>query len=345
MACSSLTLQRSIAAKEADHAMQLPLILALALNAPLIARQDNPSSHVREAESTFAALDKNQDKQISAAEYAAFSTDRQPFQTADGDGNGLLDRDEFLLFYRSRLISAQKKPTADLEAEATRIQAARRAKQSASGPADQRRRVAPAAPAGPAAPAAEATGIEQGLKAALEALDARAAQGKATAEDVQAVRNQLIARARAAANTAANTPVANPNALAEERALQAKWLQSLERMEAAAREGKFSREEFTQFREELNRRLRQQANEAQQQSQPAPAPLPASPQQPAERPKPEAQPAPAPQPQPQPQPQPESRPQPQPEPQPRARPTPAPAPEPQPQPEPQRPPQRPKPGG
>jgi polyhydroxyalkanoate synthesis regulator phasin len=199
--------------------------------------------------------------------------------------------------------------------------------------------------AGPAAPAAEATGIEQGLKAALEALDARAAQGKATAEDVQAVRNQLIARARAAANTAANTPVANPNALAEERALQAKWLQSLERMEAAAREGKFSREEFTQFREELNRRLRQQANEAQQQSQPAPAPLPASPQQPAERPKPEAQPAPAPQPQPQPQPQPESRPQPQPEPQPRARPTPAPAPEPQPQPEPQRPPQRPKPGG
>jgi polyhydroxyalkanoate synthesis regulator phasin len=181
-------------------------------------------------------------------------------------------------------------------------------------------------------PAAPPANLTEGLQAALDALDARAVQGKATPEDVQAVKNQLIARARAAANAKQG----DPSALEQERALQAKWLQSLERMEAAAREGKFSRQEFTAFREELNQRLRNQANEAQG-NPPAPAPTrPVRPPQPA----PEPAPAPAPLPGPTPEPKPEVRPRPAPEPNPQ----PAPQPAPEPQPQPQRPPQRPKPG-
>jgi outer membrane biosynthesis protein TonB len=150
---------------------------------------------------------------------------------------------------------------------------------------------------------------------------------------VQAVKNQLIARARAAANAKQG----DPSALEQERALQAKWLQSLERMEAAAREGKFSRQEFTAFREELNQRLRNQANEAQG-NPPAPAPTrPVRPPPPSPEPTPAPAPAPAPAPRPTPEPKPEVRPRPAPQP--------APQPAPEPEPQPQRPPQRPKPGG
>ncbi len=425
--------------------MHIPLILFLTLSL-------SDQTSLKQADTTFGLLDSNGDKRIAASEYAVLSKDRSPFLIADHDGNGSLDREEFLVFYTQRLKLAGQTPDADLDAESTRVVAARRAKQAGSGPAVQRRRTQPLDPA--PAPSTAPT-ITDGLKAALDALDARAVQGKATPEDVQAVKNQLIARARAAANAkqgdpsaleqeralqakwlqslermevaaregkfsrqeftafreelnqrlrnqaneaqghavpvpaappanlteglqaaldaldaraaqgkatpedvqavknqliararaAANAKQGDPSALEQERALQAKWLQSLERMEVAAREGKFSRQEFTAFREELNQRLRNQANEAQG-NPPPPAPTrPVRPPQPAPEPAPAPAPAPAPVPGPTPEPKPEPKPEVRPRPAPEPNPQPAPQPAPEPQPQPQRPPQRPKPGG
>lgn len=237
--------------------MKLNLIPIFCLTlTPLVLAQ---GSNLNQATQTFGALDTNKDGKLSSAEYAVMGQDRTQFIGADADGDGQLVRDEFVVFYRQRLIAAGQKPAADLEAESTRILAARRAKQAGVGPADQRRRAVGAGTVA-AVPTASAN-LDQALQQALQALDERAAQGKASPEDVQAVKNQLIARARAANQV----PNADPSALEVERQFQQKWAQSLDRMEAAAREGKFSREELNAFRQDLNQRLRNQAKEVQTQ--------------------------------------------------------------------------------
>ena len=313
---------------------------------PATSAAQNRTASLAQAQETFTAVDTNKDGKLSPEELAALKLQltRNDTRGVDFDRDGFWSKDEFLLFYRQRLLAAEVKPAADLEAEATRILAARKAKtteRNAQRPAPQGRplaealdelqakasagqaagtdfdrmrdllvadarsadqlakgtdpalgenselqrqllatieRLRSAALAGqfsredylefraalvkrarnaageprPAAGDADLQSIEQRLAAALENLEQRATAGGATPEDFQRVRDQYIARARAAAGGNAEP----------ESALQRELFQSLDRLEAAAKQGTFSREEFAQLRDSMIHRAREAAKPA-----------------------------------------------------------------------------------
>ena len=326
---------------------------------PATSNAQGRAATLAQAQETFAAVDTNKDGKLSPEELAALKLQltRNDTRGVDFDRDGFWSRDEFLLFYRQRLLAADVKPAADLEAEATRILAARKAKTSERNPrraapegraladaldelqvkaaagqavgsdfdrmrdllvadarsADQvargedpavgehselqrqllqtierlrnaavagqfsrqeyldlraaivqRARNAASAPE----PSPELRAIEQGLTDALDRLEQRAAAGNATREDFERVRDQLIARARAAAKGAGG-----PGAAEQElqSPLHTQMIQTLERLQAAAAAGTFSREEYRAFRDSIVRRFRNAASAAPQ-SQPTSAP-------------------------------------------------------------------------
>lgn len=317
------------------------------------------------AQETFTDVDTNKDGKLSPEEVVAkLQLNASDVRGVDADKDGFWSKDEFLLFYRQRIVAANVKPSADLEAEATRILAARKAKAAERGtpragaegrdPAktdlaptaladaldalqvkasagqakdadfdhlrellvaearasdraakgadaeagekselqqkllqsierlraaaasgtftrdeyqalrqrfiERARGAAARTAATPAAGTdAELLAIEKGLDEALDRLEKRAAAGNPTREDFQRVRDQLIARARAAAN-GANAGAPNEP---EAAALQAKLLQSIDRLEAAAQKGVISREEYTQLRDSMIHRAREIENPGQ----------------------------------------------------------------------------------
>jgi len=101
-------------------ALLAPLLISGAVSAE---ERTGTLAQTREA---FKVLDANKDARLGAEERAGL--DPQLTRGVDFDGDGFWSKDEFLLFHRQRLLAAKVKPAADLEAEATRIQAARKAK-------------------------------------------------------------------------------------------------------------------------------------------------------------------------------------------------------------------------
>lgn len=114
----------------------------------------------------------------------------------------------------------------------------------------------------------ELPAIERGLQSALDGLEKRAAAGHASREDFQQVRDQLIARARAAAN---------PNGPQAADTYQ-KMMQALDRLEKRAGEGVYSRAEYQELRDQFIHRAREiqsasnagAAGPAESRRQPAP---------------------------------------------------------------------------
>jgi hypothetical protein len=237
------------------------------------AQTNAPASSLTRALATFATLDANHDGKLSAQELTAVPIERQEFLAHDHDKDGTWSKDEFLVYYRRRLLLAGQPVGADLETETARVQALRKTKaaeqaktqssasesavkgsQSAEGTnvAVRAPVVAAAANSG-GAPSPSVAAIETGLENALQKLEQRAAQGHATREDFQAVQDQMIARARAAANGAPSPDA--PAAYGTEA--YRKMLQSLERLEKRANEGFYSPAEYQEFRDMIIHRSRQ----------------------------------------------------------------------------------------
>jgi len=249
------------------------VLLGLVIDGRSAEAQTNATaSSLTRALATFATLDANHDGKLSAQELAAVPIERQEFLAHDHDKDGTWSKDEFLVYYRRRLLLAGQPVSADLETETARVQALRKTKaaeqakaqssasesavkgsQSADGTNVVVRAPVVAAAANGAAPSPSLAAIENGLENALQKLEQRAAQGHATREDFQAVQDQLIARARAAANGAPSPDA--PAAYGTEA--YRKMLQSLERLEKRANEGFYSPAEYQEFRDMIIHRSRQ----------------------------------------------------------------------------------------
>lgn len=211
----------------------LGLLAVLLAQAPAAAQ--NRSASLAQAQETFAAVDTNKDGKLSPEELAALKLQltRNDTRGIDFDRDGFWSRDEFLLFYRQRLLAADVKPGADLEAEGTRILAARKAKTSERGP----RRPAPESPA---------------LATAVDELQAKAASGQAVGSDFDRMRDLLVADARSADQLARGQDAA----LGEHSELQRQLLATIERLRTAAVAGQFSREEYMELRAAMVKRAR-----------------------------------------------------------------------------------------
>ena len=83
-----------------------------------------------QARSIFSRSDANKDSRISLAESRAMGVSPAEFGSFDTDGDALVGNDEFLVGYRNWVSSAGQKVAPDLDAEATRLQALRKAKEA-----------------------------------------------------------------------------------------------------------------------------------------------------------------------------------------------------------------------
>jgi EF hand len=202
------------------------------------------------ADATFNELDTHKDGKLSPQEIAALKLRPDDLRGVDFDGDGFLSRDEFLLFYRQRLVAAGLKPAADLEAEATRVLAARKAKLAERGAA--RKLLEAKKPDTTLAPDPKA------LSDALDRLEEKVAAGQAKGADFDHVRDQLLAEARESDRVAQGADTA----LGEQSELQGKLMQAIERLRNAAANGTYSREEYRALREAFVRRARNAAKSA-----------------------------------------------------------------------------------
>jgi uncharacterized membrane protein len=289
-------------------------LVALVVHGTASAQRNTSANSLERALATFTAADQNKDGKLSTEEVAAIPIGRSDFQAHDYDHDGSWSKDEFLVFYRQRLLLAGQQVGAELEAETARVQALRKTKaaeetkqkreeakltgaqnsgaakasQPTAVPNNTLQRTEPAAVAAgtvvaanaanaqsspqPNSPqASNAANIEAGLQAALDQLEKRAAAGQATREDFQRVRDQLIARARAAASSGAA-----PDAAATEGSdAFHKMQQALDRLEKRAAEGVYSRDEYRELRDTFIHRARLAAKsgaDAQGQTPAAPDP-------------------------------------------------------------------------
>ena len=252
--------------------LSLALVGMLIEGSIAVAQTNAPANSLTRALATFAAIDVNHDGKLSAQELLVVPIDRQEFLAHDHDKDGTWSKDEFLIYYRRRLLLAGQQVGADLEAETARVQALRKTKATeeaqnrssatasdvkAAQVADSGTSVtlkgAAVAAGSQAAPSPALAAIEAGLENALQKLEQRAAAGHASREDFQQVQDQLIARARAAANAPASPD--SPAAYGTEA--YRKMLQSLERLEKRANEGLYSPAEYQEFRDMIIHRSRQ----------------------------------------------------------------------------------------
>ena len=216
---------------------KLGLLAVLLL--PASAAAQSRSASLAQALETFTAVDTNKDGKLSPEELVAakLGLTRSDTRGIDFDHDGFWSKDEFLLFYRQRLLAADVKPAADLEAEATRILAARKAKTSERTP----QRTAPEGHA---------------LADAVDELQGKAASGQAIGTDFDRVRDLMVADARSADQVAHG----EDPALGEHSELQRQLLATLERLRSATLAGQFSREDFLDFRASIVKRARTAAS-------------------------------------------------------------------------------------
>jgi hypothetical protein len=231
----------------------LGLLASLIFPASANFANEGRTATLAQALETFNAVDSNKDGKLSPEEVAVFQLGRSDTRGVDVDRDESWSKDEFIVFYRQRLLAANVKPAADLEAEATRILAARKAK------ASERNTQPSLSEARRAAKQAQAqTQSPNALTGAVDELQVKASTGQAKGADFDRVRELLLADARAADSVAKGEDAA----LGEKSELHRKLLQSLERLRNAAAAGTFSREEYQDFRQAIVKRARNAANGA-----------------------------------------------------------------------------------
>lgn len=86
-----------------------------------------PGHNLARVRSAFAGYDVDGDGLVQRAEALRQGVAAPLFANFDENGDGAVTVDEFILAYRVKLAAQGEAPAADLEAEATRIRAARRA--------------------------------------------------------------------------------------------------------------------------------------------------------------------------------------------------------------------------
>ena len=107
---------------------QASLILATALlSAPAAALVGDAQGSLERARALFAKVDGNGDGLVSAVEAGRNRIPSKEFVLYDADRDRRLSRSEFTLFYRQLLVKAGEDVGDDLDAEAARIEAGRRA--------------------------------------------------------------------------------------------------------------------------------------------------------------------------------------------------------------------------
>jgi hypothetical protein len=273
-------------------------LLLAALAAPAVAFQEAKpvvAATLERARRTFQAADRNADGRIERAELelARVKVTGEEFAVRDLDGNTYWSRDEFVLWYRGLLIANRQRPAADLEAEATRILVIQRTRPvaPAAAPVDQEARLGRAledlerkalargatredftavrtmweerlAATQPQTPPEELEVLKTKVGRALADLEARAAEGKVTREEFTQLRQALLTRARAAA-TKPDAPQPTAEKPAQDApatpAIEARFAQALEDLEAKALARQATREQFGAVRELLVTRARRAA--------------------------------------------------------------------------------------
>jgi hypothetical protein len=273
-------------------------LLLAALAAPAVALQEAKpvvAATLERARRTFQAADRNADGRIERAELelARVKVTGEEFAVRDLDGNTYWSRDEFVLWYRGLLIANRQRPAADLEAEATRILVIQRTRPvaPAAAPVDQEARLGRAledlerkalargatredftavrtmweerlAATQPQTPPEELEVLKTKVGRALADLEARAAEGKVTREEFTQLRQALLTRARAAA-TKPDAPQPTAEKPAQDApatpAIEARFAQALEDLEAKALARQATREQFGAVRELLVTRARRAA--------------------------------------------------------------------------------------
>jgi len=182
----------------------------LALASPSAA-QRRSSNDLAQARATFKAADKDANSKVSPGEAGRAKIPADLFVRLDADADRALSQDEFTLLYRELVKRAKQPVAADLEAEAVRIQAMRRARVVEAQKAKAAAEAAKAETVGTgsrlkeaqrelkdqkitASPASATTADK--LKRARELLERRVNSGDMTRGTAQDISNGLNDRAR-----------------------------------------------------------------------------------------------------------------------------------------------------
>lgn len=211
------------------HKLILSTASACVLASTLATAQTPPSEgSLGRARALFEKVDLDDDGSISAREAGRAQIPSQDFVSSDADRDRRLSGEEFVIFYRQLLVRAGKDVSADLEAEAARIQAARRARESEKA----RKRLEEARQAEEAEQGAqetrekvvqERTDAARGQKPAQDeerAVDAREREAQREAERIAAAREEALRERGEAAREQQAQEEAARIAAAREKALQ-----------------------------------------------------------------------------------------------------------------------------
>ncbi len=230
------------------------LAFAAFLLCPSLAYGQGTEASLKQAQTTFDVLDANKDAKLSPQEMLLLKITAADARGIDFDMDGSISKDEFVMFYRQRLVAAGVRPAADLEAEAVRILAARKAREAnrseGQGSLSQARRNA--LRTGQQSPSSPESGGHDAVLEAFDRVQAKANLGQAAKQDFDQVREALAARTQEADRAAKGGEPQSGDASEVYR----KLLQSLDRLQAAAAAGKFSREEYQAVRESFVQRAR-----------------------------------------------------------------------------------------
>jgi hypothetical protein len=162
---------------------------ALLLMGAVQAQRPSPGGTLERARHLFSQIDTDKDGSLSAAEAGKTKIPTRDFVNNDANRDRKLSGDEFLVFYRKLLVKGGKPVGSSLNAEVSRIQAARRATEKPTPVAPTPEKVKPAAP-------------EDSSAGKTDAERAKAARDAATQERVEAARDQKNAENDARAKAA-----------------------------------------------------------------------------------------------------------------------------------------------
>jgi hypothetical protein len=196
-----------------------------------VAGETPPSAqNLSRALASFAAADTDRDGRLSPDEARSMPVSTSVFAAEDDDKDGFWSRDEFLVFYRHRVIAGGQPVGADLEAEITRLQALKRVRV-----VEETRKLTTET----SARAADAATVCERFECALSDLEKKCADRKATRADFQRLRNLVILNGRATQRTGTD---------AGQAASQTAMLDALDRIERRASLGPVTRDEFQSLR-------------------------------------------------------------------------------------------------
>jgi len=92
-----------------------------------LAQRQAPAHDLTRAEATFRIADRDHDGKLNQAELRAKGISQAQARQHDADGDGAIDKSEFLVAYRAIVLAGSDGVGGDLENEVTRILAARKA--------------------------------------------------------------------------------------------------------------------------------------------------------------------------------------------------------------------------